>query len=147
VRPADLGPTWRYRTTPAVETKPEPTPATNAATGEIRRSQEILWAAHWNGAMWQDDADVLEFAVRFATPADALRFIRQAAHPVAVARHQVWVLANHGSGAPLGAAFDDGTTVLQLIIGRSASAASSTLSMNDILRVAVRRAFATFTER
>ncbi|HEX3707244.1 MAG TPA: hypothetical protein VHV76_11500 [Mycobacteriales bacterium] len=143
LRPADLGPTWRYRTTPAVETKPESTPPPGQTiTGETGRVQAILWASHWNGERWQVDADIIEYAVTFASHADGRRFVQPNAHPTNVAGHQVWTLSKNGQGGPDGVMFEHGTTVIQMIIGHGANPAPSTLSTPDILRAAVHRAFA-----
>ena len=143
LRPVDLGPTWRYRTNPVVEMKPESTPAPGQPiTGEISRAQEILWASHWNGTRWQDDADIIEYAVHFAAAADGLHFMQGHTHPIDVAGHRVWTFTKDGhQGGPDSALFDIGTTVIQLIIGHSAAAPASTPSTQQVLIDAVHRAF------
>ncbi|HWC34841.1 MAG TPA: hypothetical protein VG650_08435 [Mycobacteriales bacterium] len=142
LRPADLGPAWRYRTSPAIETKPETTSAPGQpSTGEISRVQAILWASHWNGTMWQDDADVIEYGVQFATRADGRRFVRGDSHPVQVSGHRVWILTKHGRGGPDSALIDVGTRVVQLIIGHAEAAPPSTPSTAAIVQAAVRRAY------
>lgn len=159
LRPTDLGPAWRYATDPPIETKPAAGRSASGAPAEQIRIQAILVIQHWDGAHWMHDQDVFEYAVRYATAADAHRVVRLSARPqectpspcdagpsrrlaTMLDGHRVWLGKVTSPTVPVAAAFVSGSTLIKMVIGGPESTAPNALSVKDIVRAAIRRAVA-----